>query len=319
MAQKTIESDSSGTRALRGVADHFVRKAVKRLQAADRSDAAVHDARKDLKKMRAVVRLLRKALGESAYRRENAVLREAAHALNAARDATVLLQTLESLRREHRQLRHNAAVLQVARALEKERSATQQQLRKQADCLGPSRRALKKVAQRVGHWSVGKHGWSVLGPALKRIYKTGRRAIPAASVPAPDSALHEWRKQVKYLRYALQILAPMRPRELPALAQQAQGLSDSLGEAHDLALLAQKVKAHAQRRNGQAADVEALLGVIARRHTLLANNALVAGEHLYRASPRELERRLGQYWRQWRNGDKRPRSARVRLEETQQR
>src|SRR5690348_17534612 len=55
---------------------------------------AVHGARKDMKKLRTVLRLLRDALGKKRYRRANAHFRDAARALSASRDAEVKLQTL---------------------------------------------------------------------------------------------------------------------------------------------------------------------------------------------------------------------------------
>ena len=39
-------------------------------------DSGVHDARKRLKRLRAILRLIRDAIGEDDYGRENAVLRE---------------------------------------------------------------------------------------------------------------------------------------------------------------------------------------------------------------------------------------------------
>jgi CHAD domain-containing protein len=58
---------------------------------------AVHEARKDLKKARAVLRLARPALRSKAYRRENGALRDAGRLMSAARDADVLVTTMEGL------------------------------------------------------------------------------------------------------------------------------------------------------------------------------------------------------------------------------
>src|SRR5437762_1561268 len=60
-------------------------------------DEAVHRARKRLKKARAGLRLLRKALGGRAYDRENACCRDAARPLTEVRDARVLVDTLDQL------------------------------------------------------------------------------------------------------------------------------------------------------------------------------------------------------------------------------
>src|ERR671929_1828085 len=56
---------------------------------------AVHEARKDMKKLRALLRLTRGELGEQVYSRENACFRDAARELAGQRDADVMLETLK--------------------------------------------------------------------------------------------------------------------------------------------------------------------------------------------------------------------------------
>jgi CHAD domain-containing protein len=58
---------------------------------------AVHEARKNLKKTRALLRLARPGLGSETYRRENWAIRDAARLISGARDADVMQQTLTRL------------------------------------------------------------------------------------------------------------------------------------------------------------------------------------------------------------------------------
>jgi len=115
MVKKSIEAYSSGTQALRRVARNFIPRAARALVSSDLSDTAVHDARKDLKRLYG-------SCGRHSTNRfiagENALLRDAAHALNAARDAKVVTQTLQSLRRSHRALRRDADVTELLRTLQ---------------------------------------------------------------------------------------------------------------------------------------------------------------------------------------------------------
>jgi CHAD domain-containing protein len=261
----------------------------------------VHDARRSLKKARAGLRLLRPALGAVVYRRENSALRAAAHGLNAARDAQVLLQTLRSLQRA-RPLRTSTAAARVARWLHGARAAAQDRLSRDR-VLVSVREAVEQAERRARHWRVGRRGWTALGPALRRIYRSGRRRVPSARTMPPDEALHEWRKQVKYLRYALKMLRPIAPGPLGALERRARELSDRLGEAHDLALLARQVSVYGAIRGARARrtdGLQELLDVIERRRERLASAALAEGELLYRGQPRALERRFARAWRRWR-------------------
>ena len=297
MAKKSIEADRSGTRALRRVARHYIRQASRALASPELSDTAVHDARKDLKRSRTALRLLRPALAEPIYRRENALLRDAAHALNAARDAKVLTQTLQSLRRTHRALRRDSKVAELLRTLQADQASLRRRLREQPAHMARTRSGLVQLCDRVMQWRVGSHGWSVLGPALKRIYRSGRRALPAARPRPTERALHEWRKEVKYLRYALEMLAPMRARKVTRIARQAEQLTDCLGEAHDLAMLAQKARGFAQ---GNRAGLQPLFTIIDQQRDRLSLDALSRGEQLYRIKASDWERQLERYWIRWR-------------------
>src|SRR4051794_24504634 len=58
---------------------------------------AIHEARKDLKKARAVLRLVRHRIDDDAYLRENTRLRDAARALAGSRDAEAKVGTMEAL------------------------------------------------------------------------------------------------------------------------------------------------------------------------------------------------------------------------------
>src|SRR5262245_34387092 len=60
-------------------------------------DEAVHEARKCCKKLRAILRLVRPAIGERQYRYENIAYRDAARPLTAVRDAKILVESVDKL------------------------------------------------------------------------------------------------------------------------------------------------------------------------------------------------------------------------------
>jgi CHAD domain-containing protein len=111
--------------------------------------------------------------------------------------------------------------------------------------------------------------------------------------------LHEWRKQAKYLRHALEILSPIAPKEIDALARHAHRLADGLGEDHDLAVLRERA---ARETRIDAATREAILARIDRRRRTLQRRALTLGSVVYREPSRMLERRLARRWNEWRSG-----------------
>src|SRR3954447_10069692 len=61
------------------------------------TEETVHEERKDMKKLRALLRLARDELGDNVYRRENTCFRDVARELSGVRDADVMLGTLKRL------------------------------------------------------------------------------------------------------------------------------------------------------------------------------------------------------------------------------
>src|SRR5918997_4732474 len=77
-------------------------------------EEAVHEARKDMKKLRALLRLVRGDLGDRVYRRENQCFRDTARELSGMRDADVMLATLGDLEARYGELPGAAGRLRQA-------------------------------------------------------------------------------------------------------------------------------------------------------------------------------------------------------------
>jgi CHAD domain-containing protein len=73
-----------------------VEKALESLRKCDKLEA-IHSVRKEIKKLRALLRLVRTEIGARAYAKETQALREAASHLAAPRDAHVKVKALEDL------------------------------------------------------------------------------------------------------------------------------------------------------------------------------------------------------------------------------
>src|SRR6202050_4143335 len=109
--------DRSATCTVRRAALQHAENAIRALAPARPSGSHVHRARKEIKKSRAALRLLRAALPAATYRREDAALRGAASTLNPARDARVLVRALDSLRRRGVALGKDQTLVALSRVL----------------------------------------------------------------------------------------------------------------------------------------------------------------------------------------------------------
>jgi CHAD domain-containing protein len=246
-------------------------------------EEAVHEARKDTKKLRALLRLVRGELPGKVYRREANSFRDAGRQLAGVRDADVMLATLGAL--EPRLPADVAGDLR--QALEAHR------IRTAAGALGPAAQTaveiLSEVRARVGDWPLGSDGFDGLEDGLRRIYRQGRRAHRAARKDPSVEDLHGWRKRVKDLWYHLSLLEIAWQPVMSALADEAHELSDRLGDDHDLAVLLAWAREHA------TAPDELTRAVESRRAELQAE-AFEYGARLYADKPGVFVDRVARWW-----------------------
>jgi CHAD domain-containing protein len=294
---KQLRPREAGTQGVRRLLRKEVGRALEALGGVGSlPDERVHDARKRLKKARALLRLLREEVGDRAYRRENAALRDAARPLTEVRDAKVLVDALDQLAEYFVGQVDLKEVRQVRRGLRDHQREVRTRVLGAGDALGPVREALAAARRRAKRWPVGRRGWSVLGAGLREVYRRGRDARAAAQDDPSVENLHEWRKQAKYLWHQLQVLQPLWPAAIGEWADQAR----ALGDDHDLDILRQKLQRERDRSPG-GANPDTLVGLIDRRRAELQEQAWAVGQRLYEEKPKAFTRRLHGYWRAWRS------------------
>lgn len=259
------------------------------------ADAAVHEVRKRIKELRALLRLAGPWLIDErsgpVHPRENDALRIAAGALGEARDAAVMLQTLDAL------VGDSGMAPQELQALRRVLSRRAEEHDPRGGGFEAARQILEAVRARSAEWRFAGEGeaWAQIGPNLRRIYRRGRRAMRAAGQTADAEAWHAWRRRAKDLRYALELLRLSAPPIMEGSISVARKLTDRLGEDHDLAVLLEFIRA-AEPPLMEQATASALNLAAQSRSGKLRCTAMRDGEWLYGERPRALARRIGAYW-----------------------
>lgn len=292
-----LRADESPSEGMRRVARGRAERAIGHLREAERADdpaEEIHAARKDLKKLRAVVRLLRAELGEDGYRAENARYREAGRLLSASRDAEVKLETLEALRERFAAALPAGATEQWLGLLSGERDRAVAAAREGASTsVGAALELLEEGRERIESWPLRSDSWKLVGPGMRRAYRRGRRAMRQAAEELGEEGLHEWRKRVKDLSYQLRILRDATPDSLAECAGWADKLAEALGDHHDLVVLREDLR----ERGLPSVPAPALEAAIAARQAELAVAAFDLGEKLYARKPKAFLRELRRGWR----------------------
>lgn len=257
---------------------------------------AVHEARKDLKKSRALLRLARPGMEKRAYRLENRALRDTGRTVSAMRDADAMEEAVAKLaERFAGQL--PAGAFDDLRARLDERASAQRGAVDSATLEGVVG-ALRGAALRSESWPLEECDWKAVGVGIARAYADGRRAFACAEHAPSALNLHEWRKRVKDLWYHSRLLQPAWPGPLDAQADEAHTLSELLGDNHDLAVLVELVEDVGVEVAGDARlDPATLVELVEARRGELRDEGFRLGRRLYAEPPKAFRRRVGRYLR----------------------
>lgn len=216
---------------LRRLGAEQIDRAISQLEGVE-TGAAVHETRKSIKRIRALLRLVRDGIGEAAYKRENARFGDIGRMLSSSRDQTVIRATADRLAAEHPQAA--AALRALKRSVpEPARGSNGIAARRL------SRRAIRELKQAGRSWrelELRQGGFDVIACGLARGLAELRSTV-AAAADGDDETVHDWRKAVqRHWRHML-LLRAAWPLYFEARAAEAKEVSELLGLAQDLTLL----------------------------------------------------------------------------------
>lgn len=272
-------------------------KALERLEGieGDELAVAIHGARKDLKKLRGLLRLVRHELGEKKFKAENRRYRDAGRLLSRSRDAEVKLETLANLHHRSSSL-SEGAVERWEGMLETERDELAAAVREdEAGRIAEASKAIEAGQRKIHRWPLRAESWALVGSGLSRSYSDGRGTLrEMLADPSPEN-VHEWRKRAKDLWYQLRIVGDAWPELLDETADRLHELTELLGGHHDLAVLAEDLRTRADLTDRGAFET-----AIEKHQEELLDAALDLGRRLYAENPKAFRRRIKRYWLAWR-------------------
>ncbi len=215
---------------------------------------SIHAARRHLKKIRALLRLLRRPLGKKVFKKEDSHFRDIHHGLSGLRDEAVQ----QDLRR--RFTVPLASTVEVNPLI-----------------FNMITRRLEHGYKRLQRYPAWEFSELQLWQGVEQLYRKGQESYASCAQGdyqekgAQSENLHAWRKQVKYLGNALEIMEPYASHQHNFLIifNELNTLADTLGEIHDLALFAQ----HYPEKHAACAEAQAPL----------LHLAFAAGQALYQA------------------------------------
>ena len=249
---------------------------------------AIHEARRAMRRARAILKLLRPVSGEHDALPAT-FLRDAGAALSGLRDAQAVIEAVEQLARQQEQPIPENARVALLRRLRRRRNAA---CRQPSEVLDRVVALLAAARTAVAAWPGDTDDSDVL-KGLRRGYARAARALRRARRD-PDVHLHRWRQRVREHRLQLELLQPIWPEVIEAQVGEARRLARLLGAERDLQLLAAvfaRLRTPLVARPGNAT----LAARIANERMALQAQAWTLGARVFAERPGALVRRLAAY------------------------
>ena len=244
---------------------------------ADNRDGRVHEARKSIKKTRALLRLVAKGLGKARFQRENKRFCDINRQLSALRDAQAIIEAFAALPED---TVPQTARIKLLKRLESAKARTYLTLNVD-EVLGASVAALNEAQLSLSSLTLKGEGYALLEAGLVKVYRQGRNALAIATqTPSPDN-LHKFRKRVKDHWYHARLLSDANLKSFEGRQEALRELETHLGESHNLHVLQQTLRTRKSEKK--------VLVALRAREIELAGQALRIAEPLYATKPRQLK------------------------------
>ncbi|MHB8433638.1 MAG: CHAD domain-containing protein [Candidatus Tyrphobacter sp.] len=204
----------------------------------------VHDARVAVRRLRSALRTFEAALDPGWARNVRETLRGLSDELSEARDADVMVERMRAALADidpadRPSAGEILALFEQRRREAYDRIAAARRSREYGDVM----RALQGAAEPpVLAARAADRARTLIVPVLEDVYKRLRKRVRRCGPGPSDEALHAVRIAAKHLRYALEALAPIDMSAPRRLAKRVVRLQDVLGEEHDAAGAARRLR-----------------------------------------------------------------------------
>lgn len=261
--------------------------------AAERPDKAMHGCRKRIKKLRALLRLVRS--GDPAFiREENARYRDISASLAGPREAAALIETVDRLAADFPE--HDAAgAFETVRATLKARRRRllheDRALAALAEGAAASCRAGFAKIDALALPGDPEQAADVLADGARDALQKARKALKRAGQNGEAEDFHDLRKAVKAHAMHLSLLKRLWPGPVRAQRDAVEALGDSLGDLHDIFVMRAMLAGDGEPL-ADSPDAKLVDRLLKRSERRLRKACLAQASQLFADSPKHAVRKL---------------------------
>lgn len=257
---------------------------------------AIHEARQNYKKCRALLRLMRDSMGYASYYRENISLRDMQRELSQIRDADVQSSLLIRLSERYPEYGRKTWFTRMIESAGKSFYLEMKHFLK-TDKAADIARYTQTKAAKVKQWELSGEGFEIIEGGLSRIYRQGRdMGEMVFGQDADPYELHAFRKKAKYLQFQLTYLRTISRELFKAMSSSMEKLTENLGYYNDLHIAATRIQEYAEEHKLTHKKQEILLDKLREEMLKAKSESKKIYELMYAEKPKHFINRIGNYW-----------------------
>lgn len=256
------------------------------------NDSLVHDLRKNVKNLRALLKLLRKETGAEFFKKNNFVLRDLNSRSTAIRNYSALIILIQMISEQNEATAFleplNLLLLRLQSDFkEVQRVTTYDTLFKY------NQTQLEKYKSELNNLEINESRFASIKAGITRVYSDGIGSFEIAIENPQEKTLHEWRKNVKDLYYCSLTLTPIWKPVLKSFTKELKVLSEILGDLHDFYELTHYI----QSLIDNPYDFSNIFSLIENNQTHLMDNSFQLGKKIFAESGEQFSERIKAYYK----------------------
>ena len=258
-------------------------------------EESVHNIRRTIKKIRALLLLIRDEIGYSSYLRESGFYRDIGRQLSECRNLDVFCKVAMDLDQQFILDLKYSCLQHLIPKIKNQKEASLNQLVRPGGFFSEINQKLAIARSNIENARIQGDSFVVLMKGLKNSYKKSRKALAVCLDDPTKNNAHKLRKALKSMWYQIRIFKPVYPLICKAYAKSLRSTTETLGELNDYAefrtYLGNSIARGLNRNN------RAILNVMLddlQNHKLDA--ALPEIQLALTETPSQFIKRMGGYW-----------------------
>jgi CHAD domain-containing protein len=257
-------------------------------------DESIHETRKNIKKIRSILRLLMNNFDNQAFEVFNLEFRDSGRKLSSLRDAEALLEISDKIKTKKITSQKSIDNTRIQLIKYKDKITAEFLSNEDINLIIENLENLEKKFVNLEFF--GKDSF-VFNLGLQKIYIHCIKLMKKCSKDGTDLDFHEWRKQVKYLWNSIMFFQKIWNPVLATYSDEIHKLSDYLGDMHDLTVLNEMIVNN--QIELETEDKERMLEMIENLKNKLRKLSFSQGFKLFIDKPSVFSKRLNKWWKHY--------------------